>query len=204
MITLILNGSSKNTLDVFSDFVPLEYEHYMYDENAILVGVVEAGENGLEAGGITILAEDDGRLVIKWMCVDPDHQFSGYGSKMLDICFNIATENDLSVLSAQIPIFEDEGSLNREDRSIDELFYDSLSPESDTIAGFFYGFGFHVTDKSVRDGIPVNMLTADVDMYQNMGNDYENELLAEARQTRGYDRFPSKFIATGVEYFSGI
>ena len=187
MITMILNGSSKRTLDIFADFVPLEFEHFLTDDSAVLVGAVEAGDEGLEACGITILANDDGILSIKWMWVDPDKKFQGFGSKMLDTCFDIASENNLEFIHAEVPLADDEEDEN-----------------NGTIEEFFYEYGFRPTQISTKNGIRVNVLTADVLSYAEMDNSFYNEYLAKTKIEKGYDKFPNRFTAIDVEYFSGV
>ena len=185
MITLTLNGSSKGTLDVFTDFVPLEYEHYMTDENALLIGVVESGPSGLVACGITIMTVEDGRLIVKWIWVDPDMHNMGYGSKMLDTCFKTAEESGVSELSVFVPIQSD-------------------AEGEDHVEEYFYSFGFSPVGTRVSEGISVHVLTADVDTYFNMDNDLENMLYAQSKLKKGYDKFPTDFMVTGIVYFSEV
>ena len=185
MITLILNGSSKDTLDVFSDFVPIEFEHYLGDESALLIGVVESGDNGLEACGITIVAFEDGEMIIKWISVDFELHNKGYGSKMLDICFKTALENNYPLINVEIP-------------------RTNLGDTDYYLESYFYPFGFSPVNSKVYDTYTADVLTADTDSYFNIDNDIKNEIYSRKKIEKEYDKFPNSFVVTGVEYFSGV
>ena len=185
MEVILLNNLENNVKNLFSRYVPKEFEHYMGD-GALLLGALETSGPLFEPVGLTILAADDGQLAIKWMWMDPDNRFKEGGSRMLEKCMNIADENGLEILCAHIPSLEAE------------------TIEDSDLADFFYENDFRYSRDADTDDGRVFVLVADVDTAVSLENDEENARIAKEKLDRAYDKFPKRYMVTDVEYYSGV
>ncbi|MCR5213365.1 MAG: GNAT family N-acetyltransferase [Eubacterium sp.] len=187
MRTIILNNTSDGVKEIFSEFVPLEFEHFLHDEGAVLIGAIDDSSVLLSACGIAIVAIEDGDMVIKWMWVDPEMRYQGSGYGLLNTCFSLAEENGFEEIYAHIPVYEGEEYLD--DSEIDD---------------FFTEYYFDFVEKKNSDGMEVFELSADVDTFQAIANNYGNEAYSQSKIQKEYDKFPKHFQVTDVEYFSGV
>lgn len=186
MRVIVLNDEDSGVRNLFKDFVPKEFESLMEEGKSFMIGAVEADPEGLEAAGVTLVAIEGEEFVIKWMWVDPDLRDKEAGSKMMDALFATANENGLESVIIQIPSLEDDYGTER------EMF------------SFFFEFAFGDAEIKEVDGLRVFELTADVEEYLGMDNAMANEEVREERLEKEYDKFPKEFVATGVEFFSGV
>ena len=187
MRVIVLNDVDEEVRNQFRGFVPREFEGMLADGCSFMIGAVEADKNGLEAAGITLVALEDEEFVVKWVWVDPDFRYKEAGSKMMDALFATANENGLETVVIQIPSVEQ----------------DEYRTESEAYE-FFFEFAFGDAEIKEVDGIRVFELTADVENYLNMENEDANDAFRAEKIEKEYEKFPTKFVATGVEYFSGV
>ena len=186
MRVLVLNDLEEEVRNRFRDFVPKEFEGLMEEGCSFMIGAVEPEPDGMEAAGITLVTLEDEEFVVKWVWVDPDYRYKEAGSKMMDALFATANENGMETIAIQIPSLKDE-----------------YAPTSEEYQ-FFFDFAFGDAEIKTIDGIKVFELSADVDEYLAQENTMANEAIREERIDKGYDKFPKKFVATGVEYYSGV
>ena len=187
MRVIVLNDTDEEVRNQFRGFVPKEFEGLLADGCAFMIGAVEPDREGLEAAGITLVALEEEEFVVKWVWVDPDFRYKEAGSKMMDALFATANENGLETVVIQIP------SVEEEEYKTEEEAYE-----------FFFEFAFGDAEIKEVDGIRVFELTAGVEDYLNMENENANDAIREDRIEKEYEKFPKKFTATGVEYFSGV
>ena len=187
MEVIVLNGVEAQVKELFSRYVPLEYEHYLNDEGIVLGAVDTDTEDSLfEPAGIAVIAGYEGQLALKWMWIDPDKRFKDGGCSLLEACMNIADENGLETFYAHVPVL------------------DAETVEDSDITGFFYENNFsYVRDADTEDG-KVFVLAADVAAAVSLGLDEENRQTAREIIAEGYETFPNKFEVTDVEYYSGV
>lgn len=186
MVVFVLNHSSSEVKDKFKRFVPKDFLKYTEDGEAILIGAVDVSDEGIEATGITILVNIDGSLIIKWIWMDPELRLQGGGTKMIEACYDIAASNDLTNLIAYVPDIEEP---EEDESSIEDFLYDNE----------FIEVGY-----TESDGINVKVYSGSTDIYKNMENDLANKAIADRKLEKGYDKFPKRFVATDIEYFSGV
>ena len=187
MRVIVLNDTDEEVRNQFRGFVPKEFEGLLAEGCAFMIGAVEPDREGLEAAGITLVALEEEEFVVKWVWVDPDFRYKEAGSKMMDALFATANENGLETVVIQIP------SVEEEEYKTEEEAYE-----------FFFEFAFGDAEIKEVDGIRVFELTADVEDYLNMENENANDAIREEKIEKEYEKFPKKFTATGVEYFSGV
>jgi len=185
MNVFVINNCSAKVREQFYRFVPKEFLKYTEDGSSILIGATIFDAEGIEACGITILSVIEGELVIRWMWMDPDVRLNGGGTKMLEACYGIAATNDVRRLTAFVPDFDDE-------------IYE------EEIYQFLYENDFIDSGEGEIDGQKVNVLVGDAELYLSMENYMANQDVADRRRAKAYDKFPNKFVATEIEYFSGV
>jgi len=186
MNILVLNDLHEEVRKIFTGFVPIEFRELMEEGRSFMIGAVKADPDGLEPAGVTLVALEDEEFVIKWMWVDPDLSNKEAGSKMMDALFKTANENGLESVIIQVPSLNDERGGDKE------------------MLSFFFDFAFGDAEIKTVDGIHVIELSADVDDYLSIENNLANEDAREAKLERGYEKFPTKFKTTGVEFYSGV
>ena len=186
MRVLVLNDADEEIRNQFRRFVPKEFEGLLADGCSFMIGAVEADKDGLEAAGITLVTLEDEEFVVKWVWVDPDFRYREAGSKMMDALFATANENGMETIVIQIPSLKEE-----------------YATRSETYE-FFFEFAFGDAEIKEVEGLKVFELSADVNNYLTMENDDVNAAVREDRINKEYEEFPRKFVATGIEFFSGV
>ena len=185
MNVFVINSCSAKVRERFYRFIPKEYLKYTEDGSSILLGASIFDAEGIEACGITILSVIEGQFVIRWMWVDPDVRLNGGGTKMLEACYGLAATNDVRRLLAYVP-------------DLDDTAYE------EEIFQFLYENDFIDVGEMEDDGQKVNVFVGDAEQYLSMENDLANKVVADRRRAKAYDKFPNRFVATEIEYFSGV
>lgn len=190
MRVILLNEVKKEVKNLFMDFVPTNYESYLEEGQAFVLGAAEDSGKKWEAAGIAIASvegdENGVEFVIKWLWVDPEYRNRDAAGMMMDMIFRAARLSGFHYVTVHIPAF---GSVK------------SLDPE---LEEYFANIEFYNPVIRVVDGMRVFELTARTDSYLSIINTMANEEARQQMIEERYNNFPTKYKEIGIEYYSGV
>ncbi len=100
MKTVQLTG---DLLNAFMNLDPFDQAEVLMLKGSFALGVTERAQDGTDTpAGILIAAQEDERLVIRWIYVLPEYRGEGIGSHLLQMAFEEAVARDLSEVTARI------------------------------------------------------------------------------------------------------
>lgn len=99
MDKLLVTGETRNH---YTDLVPADLVHMMYEPEYITVGGYEIKGKKAAPTAVMIASVNGDELIINWVYVTENKRNLGYGEELVDYAFELAKENSLKNVTAMV------------------------------------------------------------------------------------------------------